>query len=179
SDKFGSDVNVRAVIESAMEEQSYAVLGAALKGIGSYDEKKGLKMAKAIEADASGSLISAIATLYSQKGGPEQLPFFESAIDKIADPNSKYLFVQILGKYLLKQDATTQTKGLDMLNNLALNEGAWWMRLSAIQVLMGLKQSAELEDSDAARSVVSRIAGIMVEIKATESNDMIKGMIGE
>jgi aminopeptidase N len=179
SDKFGSDVNVRAIIEGAMEEQSYAVLGAALKGIGSYDEKKGLEMAKAIEADASGSLISAIATLYSQKGGPEQLPFFESAIDKIADPNSKYLFVQILGKYLLKQDATTQTKGLDMLNNLALNEGAWWMRLSAIQVLMGLKQSAELVDSDAARSVVSRIAEIMVEIKATESNDMIKGMIGE
>ena len=76
----------------------YGVMDAALKGIGSFNESKALEMAKAIESDASGSLISSIATLYSQKGGPEQLPFFESAIDKISDPNSKYLFVQILGK---------------------------------------------------------------------------------
>ncbi|MGB1316730.1 MAG: M1 family metallopeptidase [Flavobacteriales bacterium] len=179
SDKFSSDKNVQAVIEGAMDEQSYAVLGAALKGIGSFNESKALEMAKSIEGDASGSLISSIATLYSQKGGAEQLPFYESAIDKISDPNNKYLFVQILGKYLLKQEASTQLKGLDMLNNLALNEGAWWMRLSSIQVLMGLRQSAELVDSDDARSVVTRIAGIMDEIKATESNDMIKGMLGE
>ena len=179
SDKFGSDPSVQAIIEGAMKEQSYAVLGAALKGIGSFNEVKALELAKTIEDDASGSLISSIATLYSQKGGAEQLPFFETAIDKISDPNSKYLFVQILGKYLLKQDAGTQAKGLDMLYGLSLNEDAWWMRLSAIQVLMGLRQSAELVDSDEARSVVSRIAAIMDEIKASETNGMIKGMLGE
>ena len=179
AERFSSDKNVQAVVEGAMKEQSFAVLGSALKAIGSYNDTKALDLAKSIEADASGSLISSIGTLYSQKGGAEQLPFFVSSIDKISDPNNKYLFVQILGKYLLKQDFKTQAKGLDVLNNLALNEGAWWMRLSAIQVLMGLRQSSEIVESDDAKAVTTQIDEIINEIKAKETNAMIKGMLGE
>jgi aminopeptidase N len=179
ADKFGADKNVQAVVEGAMKEPSFAVLGAALKAVSSYDEGKALSLAKRIEGDASGSLISSIGSLYSQKGGPDELPFFLSSIEKISDPNSKYLFVQVLGKYLLKQGFKTQAKGLDALNELALNEGAWWMRLSAIQVLMGLRQSAEIVDTEDAKAVVSRIESITNEIKTNETNDMIKGMLGE
>ena len=179
ADKFGSDKNVQAVIEGAMKDRSYAVLGAALKATSSYNESRAMSMAKKIESDASGSLISSIGTLYSQKGGAEQLPFFMSAIDKISDPNNKYLFVQIFGKFLLKQDFSTQTKGLNLLQNLALNEGAWWMRLSAIQVLMGMRQSAEVVDSAEANAVVTQIEAITEEIKQTETNGMIKGMLGD
>ena len=79
----------------------------------------------------------------------------------------------------MKQDIATQLKGLDLLENLALNEGAWWMRLSSLQVLMGLRQSAEAQESEDAKSMVSRISTIIETVKSTETNDMIKGMLGE
>ncbi|MGK0384829.1 MAG: hypothetical protein ACJAVL_001575 [Bacteroidia bacterium] len=107
------------------------------------------------------------------------MDFFVNSIDKISDPNNKYVYVQIFGKYLMKQDIATQLKGLDLLENLALNEGAWWMRLSSLQVLMGLRQSAETQESEDAKSMVSRISTIIETVKSTETNDMIKGMLGE
>ena len=162
-----------------MKDQSYTVLGSTLKAISSYDEDKALALAKGAEADASGSLISSIASLYSQNGTAEQMDFFVSSVDKISDPNNKYVYVQIFGKYLMKQDIATQLKGLDLLENLALNEGAWWMRLSSLQVLMGLRQPAEAQESEDAKSMVSRISTIIETVKGTETNDMIKGMLGE
>ncbi|MCF8275278.1 MAG: M1 family peptidase [Flavobacteriales bacterium] len=179
AETFSSDPNVKLVIEGAMKDRSYMVLGAALKAIAEYDENRALSLAKEAEKDASGSLVSSIASLYSQKGGAEEIDFFLNGIDKISDPNEKYVYVQIFGKYLMKQDIATQTKGLGMLKDLALNEGAWWMRLSSLQVLMGLRQSAEAQDSAEAKSLVETIASVIDEVKAKETNDMIKGMLGE
>ena len=178
AEQFGADANVQAVIEAAMKDQSYTVLGSTLKAIASYNEEKALALAKDAEQDASGSLVSSIASLYAQNGTAEQMDFFVKGYDKISDPNNKYVYVQIFGKYLMKQDLATQTKGLDMLENIAQNEGAWWMRLSSLQVLMGLQQSASGQDSDAARSMVTRIKTVIDKVKATETNDMIKGMLG-
>jgi len=179
ADEFSSDANVQAVIEASMKDQSYTVLGSTLKAIASYDETKALSLAKGAEADASGSLISSIASLYSQNGTAEQMDFFVNGIDKISDPNNKYVYVQIFGKYLMKQDIATQSKGLDVLEDLALNEGAWWMRLSSIQVLMGLRQSAEAQESAEAKDMATRIASMIDKVKSTETNEMIKGMLGE
>jgi aminopeptidase N len=115
AEQFNSDANVQAVVEGAMKDQSYTVLGSTLKAIASYNEEKALSLAKAAEADASGSLISAIASLYSQSGTAEQMDFFINGFDKISDPNNKYVYVQIFGKYLMKQDIATQSNGCDFL----------------------------------------------------------------
>ena len=66
-----------------------------------------------------------------------------------------------------------------MLKDLALNEGAWWMRLSAIQVLSGLRQVAESVETEEGASVLTEIKAVLDEVRATETNDMIKGMLGE
>jgi len=179
ANQFGNDQNVRAVIEGAMKDRSYMVLGSTLKAIAEYDEDRALSLAKEAEDDASGSLISSIASLYSKKGGAEQMDFFVNSIDKISDPNDKYVYVQIFGKYLMNQELSTQKKGLPMLKDLALNEGAWWMRLSAIQVLNGLRQVAESVETEDGASVLGEIKAVLDEVRATETNDMIKGMLGE
>jgi hypothetical protein len=44
---------------------------------------------------------------------------------------------------------------------------------------MGMQQSAEAQDSEAAKSMVTRIKSVIEKVKATESNEMIKGMLGE
>lgn len=177
--QFGNDENVRAVIEGAMKDRSYMVLGSTLKAIAAYDEDRALSLAKEAEADASGSLISSIASLYSKKGSAEQMDFFVNSIDKISDPNDKYVYVQIFGKYLMNQELSTQKKGLPMLKDLALNEGAWWMRLSAIQVLNGLRQAVESAETEESASVLAEIKTIMDEVRANETNDMIKGILGK
>lgn len=176
---FAADKNVQGVIEAAMKDQSYKVLGAALKAIAEYDKDKAISLAKTAEKDASGSLVSAIGSLYSKKGGADELDFFVNNIEKVSDANDKYVFVQIFGKYLMNQDFSVQKNGLATLKNLALNEGAWWMRLSAIQVLNALSQSAEAIELEDAQAVASEIKTIMTEVRANETNDIIKGMIGE
>lgn len=177
AEQFGADANVQLVIEGAMKDRSYAVLGAALKAISGYDGEKALSLAKDLEKEAGGSMVSAIASLYAQNGTADQLDFFLTSFDKVSDPNDKYVFVQLFGKYLMKQAPSTQMKGLSVLENIALNEGAWWMRISAIQVLMGMKQAAEAQTSEDAKSVVGKIDAVIIQVKATETNDMIKGML--
>jgi aminopeptidase N len=179
ADRFAQDANVRTIIEGAMKDRSYRVLGSTLKAISEYDTDKAISLAKSAEEGASGSLISSIASLYSKKAGAEQLDFFLNSVDKVSDPNDKYVFVQIFGKYLMNQDFAIQARGLPALKNLALNEGAWWMRLSAIQVLNGLRQTAESIDVEEANNLVSEISAVMDEVRAKETNQMIKGMIGE
>ncbi|MCB9190078.1 MAG: M1 family peptidase [Flavobacteriales bacterium] len=179
AERFSKGESTRTIIEGAMKDRSYNVLGATLKAISEYDTDRALSLAKEAEADASGSLISAIASLYSKKGGSEHLDFFLNSISKVSDPNDKYVFVQIFGKYLIGQDFSAQLKGLPTLKDLALNEGAWWMRLSAIQVLNGLRQNAEPIDVEEAKTLVNEINLVMDEVRAKETNQMIKGMIGE
>ncbi len=162
-----------------MKDRSYAVLGATLRAISTYNVSKALGLAKDLEKEAGGPMVSAIATLYAQSGTADQLDFFLTSFDKVTDPNDKYVFVQIFGKYLMKQTPATQIKGLAVLEDIALNEGAWWMRISAIQVLMGMKQSAEAQASEEAKAIINKVDAVIVQVKATETNDMIKGMLGE
>ncbi len=177
--QFSADENVRGIIEATMNDRSYTVAGSALKAISEYDEEKALTLAKKVESDASGTMISSIASLYAKKGGAEQFDFFLASYDKISDFNDKYVYVQIFGKYLMKQDLTTQGKGVTELSDIALNESAWWMRLSAIQVLSGMRQSAETVGSEDAQKLLTSINSVMNKVRETEQNDMIIGILGE
>lgn len=178
ADRFGKDPNVRMIVEKAVTDRSYNVAGAALRAISSYDTDKALALAKDAEKDAKGSLVSAIAALYTKHGGPEQMGFFTDGFGKISDPGEKYAFVQTFGKYLFNQDAATRLKGLDLIENIALNEGAWWMRLSGIQVLAGMMQAAEADPVNSAE-IISRVGATLDKVRATETNEMIRGMLGE
>lgn len=178
AERFGKDANVRIIVEKAVTDRSYNVAGSALKSIAGYDTEKALTMAKNAEKDAKGSLVSAIAGIYTKHGGAEQMDFFVNGYKNISDPGEKYGFVQTFGKYLFNQDAATRMKGLDLIENIALKEDAWWMRLSAIQVLAGMKQSAEADPANNAQ-LLPRVNAIMDQVKANETNEMIKGMLGQ
>jgi hypothetical protein len=52
------------------------------------------------------------------------------------------------------------------------------MRLSAIQVLAGTQQGAEA-DATTNASLIAKVKQVMTEVRAKETNEMIKGMIGE
>ncbi|MCF8257767.1 MAG: M1 family metallopeptidase [Flavobacteriales bacterium] len=178
AERFGKDTNVRMIIENATNDRSYNVAGSALRAIATYDTDKALALAKAAEKDAKGSLVSAIAAIYIKHGGAEQLDFFVNGFKNISDPGEKYAFVQTFGKYLFNQDAATRLLGLDLVEDIALNEDAWYLRLSAIQVLAGMQQTAEADPANNA-DLLPRVKAIMDKVKATETNEMIQGMLGK
>lgn len=178
ADRFGHDPNVRMIVEKAVTDRSYNVAGSALKAISSYDTDMAMTLAKDAEKDAKGSLVSAIAALYTKHGGAEQMDFFVNGFKTISDPGEKYAFVQTFGKYLFNQDMSVRLRGLDLIEDIALNEGAWWMRLSGIQVLAGMQQAAEA-DPENSGELLTRVSAILDKVRASETNEMIKGMLGE
>jgi aminopeptidase N len=111
-------------------------------------------------------------------GGVDQMNFFLNGFTKISDPGEKYGFIQTFGKYLLRQESATQLKGVGVLEGIALNDQTWWMRLSAIQVLAGMQQKAEGDAANSA-ALLSKLNEVMAEVKAKETNEMIKGMLGQ
>lgn len=177
-ERFGRDANVRLILEKAVTDRSYNVAGSALRAISTYDSEKAMTLAKGAEKDAKGSLVSAIAALYTKHGGAEQMDFFVNGYKTITDPGEKYGFVQTFGKFLFNQDGPNRMKGLDLIEHIALKETAWWMRLSGIQVLAGMQQVAEADQANNA-AMLARVKGIMDKVRATETNEMIKGMLGE
>ena len=177
ADRFGSDSNIRMIVEKASTDRSYNVAGAALRAIGTYDSDKALALAAEAEKDARGSLISAIGALYAKQGGPQNMEFFPNSFKRISDPGEKYAFIQTFGKYLFNQAPTVQLDGVTLLEDIALNEGAWYLRLSAIQVLAGMKQSAE-SDPENNVALLTRVSEVMDAVKDNETNEMIRGMLG-
>jgi aminopeptidase N len=178
ADKFGKDANVKMIVEKAVTDRSYNVAGSALRAMATYDKEKALLQAGAAEGDAKGNLVSAIAGLYAKHGGVDQMNFFLNGFTKISDPGEKYGFIQTFGKYLLRQESATQLKGVGVLEGIALNDQTWWMRLSAIQVLAGMQQKAEGDAANSA-ALLSKLNEVMAEVKAKETNEMIKGMLGQ
>jgi hypothetical protein len=97
----------------------------------------------------------------------------KGALTRVSGFNDKYVMVQLFGKYLLLQDVETQLGSLETLKFLAINHSAWYIRISAIQVLseMILVHSEDLTMS-------KTLSELMDEVKAKEKDPKVRGMLG-
>lgn len=163
-----------ADLESKMKDPSYRVAAKSLKLLAKKDPDLALATATALESDAKGSLITAIATLYGDKGGPERMPFFQNAIKSVTGFNEKYMMVQVYGAYLLNQDLEVQSNGLEELRRISIDESAWFIRLSGIQVLSEMafrhRDNAEL---------FGKVSAILEEVKEKETDKKVLQMLGQ
>jgi aminopeptidase N len=172
--KYAADrADLPRLCEKALKDSSYQVNGIALTALGRIDEAKALSLATGLEAEARGALISAIGGLYARKGGADKLDFFRTAYARIADPGQKYLFIQLMGKFVLKQDDAVRTRSLPTLRELALNESAWYLRLSTLQVLSEMMMNAQGN-----QALSEAIMKIVQEVKATETDENILNFLG-
>lgn len=160
-------------VESGLKDRSYNVCGTALNAIAKKDEPRAMALAAEMAADARGNLLSAIGGIYAKKGGPEHLDFFVNAYHRVGDPGQKYMFIQLFGRFVLKQDEATVLKALPTLREFALNEGAWWLRLSALQALS--EMNMRFTNSQA---VSKGIADIIEEVKQTEKDGKVRNFLG-
>jgi hypothetical protein len=80
-------------------------------------------------------MLSSIAAIYANSAVAGKFEFLKDAYTKITNPNEKYLFIQMMGKYVLSQDEAIKSSAIQTFDNMARNEEAWWLRLAGIQVI--------------------------------------------
>jgi HEAT repeat protein len=160
-------------LSALLKDRSYKVSAKALEVLGDKNSTNALTIAKSLEDEAEGNQLLGIATLYSKYGTKENVAFMKGALTRVSGFNDKYVMVQLFGKYLLLQDVETQLGSLETLKFLAINHSAWYIRISAIQVLseMILVHSEDLTMS-------KTLSELMDEVKAKEKDPKVRGMLG-
>jgi hypothetical protein len=124
-----------SLFEFALKDSSALVQGTALKGMNASSPEKTQLALASIEKTAKGSMLSSIAAIYANSAVAGKFDFLKDAYAKINNPNEKYLFIQMMGKYALSQDEAIKTSAISTFENMARNEDAWWLRLAGIQVI--------------------------------------------
>lgn len=128
----GGDVTTQ--LQKSLQDSSYMVMGEALNALADVDEAKAMQEAKKLESEKIGSIINTIAGIYARVGSDEQNDFYLNAAQYV-NSFSKFSFVSNYNRFLKKCKDETVIKGLPLLEDIASNEGAWWLRLSGVQAL--------------------------------------------
>ncbi|CAL1520497.1 M1 family metallopeptidase [Chitinophaga sp. MM2321] len=76
------DAQYTALFEAATKDKSYGVEAAGLEGLATLDVEKAYTIAKQLESDTKGKLVSAIAAVYAQKGNPADITFVATKFDE-------------------------------------------------------------------------------------------------
>lgn len=129
------DPAVFELFKKSMNDSSAMVKSSALAALYVADPKLTIEMLEPMEKEASGELLSSMAAIYSAASVPGKLPFLKDAYKEIKDPNDRYVFVQLIGRYVLSQDESEIAKSIPYFNDVASKSSAWFIRLSGVQVL--------------------------------------------
>ena len=172
--KIAPETITETTAEKLIEDPSYKVSAKAIELLAELNPERATTLAGSMEADAEGGLLMGIATLYSQSGTKENLVFMQSALNRVNGFNDKYVMIQLFGKYVLLQDDATQLACLETLKDVAMNNTAWYIRISAIQVL------AEMNFVHRDNPVIGgKLTELMAEIKEKETDPKVRGMLGD
>lgn len=126
--------DVTSQFQKSLQDSSYVVMGEALNALADVDEAKALQEAKKLENEKVSSIINTIAGIYARLGSDEQNDFYLNSVKNV-NSFSKFSFISNYNRFLKKCKDETVLKGLPLLEDVAANEGAWWMRLSGVQAL--------------------------------------------
>ncbi|MBL4594763.1 MAG: hypothetical protein JKX68_13255, partial [Flavobacteriales bacterium] len=119
--------------------ESYYVIGKSLAALSKVSYEDAMKFAKSLESEENSRIKNSVCGIYAEHGDAEQHAFFIET-EKELSGYGKYGFIMTYGKYLKKQNNETIKESLPILNDVAKNETAWWMRMTGINVLSDLKE---------------------------------------
>jgi aminopeptidase N len=170
----------------AVTDLSYDVDVEALNLLSDKDQKQAFELAKILEKDSAGSLITGVANIYAEHGNEEQNPFFLKMYSKVTG-FERYTFIAAYGKFLLRCNDATIESGLKLLEDVARHGSPWWIKLSAIQALSNIedkyqenqtKEQAKLDDMGKSSSSKSDVDAQKAKVEsATAKKKKIEDMI--
>ncbi len=129
------DPAVFALFEASVADSSAQVVSAALSSMYEANPKQTLKLIEPMESTATGELLSSIAAIYAASSVPNKFEFMKNAFKSMKDPNDKYIFVQLMGRYAISQEEPLMSSALEHFESVSRNASEWFVRLAGIQVL--------------------------------------------
>jgi len=140
----GSDDLVN-LFKRSLEDSSFHAASEALLGLYGLDKNLGLEFARSFEADSNESMVAAVSEIYSGAGGETEHAYFLHRFTH-AMGYEKLQLVKHYSAYLLQRSDTTINRGIRALEEVALNDENWYVRLSgtnAINLLHNMYQSRQ------------------------------------
>lgn len=130
---FGDGAN-DILFRQALTDTSYLVVSVALDAylIGKPADAK--LITTQLEASPNDAIITAIGNYYAGQAEPSRFEWFLEKMKRMK-PSDKYNFLQVFGKYLIKSSSEVQRKSIPILESLARNSPAYFVRFGAFQVL--------------------------------------------
>ena len=124
----------KGIFKNALNDSSYAVLGAALYGYLQTDsEDKDAEVSRFMKYDNS-NIVTTLADYFAQSGDYTRYDWFVQKIGKSSGSDLWYL-LRLFGMYLMKAPDDQAQKGAAILENIARNHYQYYNRLSAYQSL--------------------------------------------
>ena len=178
-----SEMNDKAMaplFEKKLDDPSYTVIATALSGIYELNDKSAIELAKNMEEEKNSMVVNVIAKIYSEKGDADREQFFA---EKLANPSlyDRYTLIEYFRDFLNRTGDKTVENGLPILQNIALDDSQWWVRLNATQAISNIRdvyfEKKKLLEDNAANDESS----VMLEIRKLENrladiNQMLEGI---
>jgi aminopeptidase N len=197
---YKDDEDIKPLLVNGASEESYYVISRSLSALSKVSYEDAMKFAKSLESEENSRIKNAVCGIYAEHGEAEQHAFFMNTAKEMTG-YGKYGFIMTYGKYLKKQNNNTIMEALPVLEDVAKNEDAWWMRMTAINVLLDLDEmyanrihvaETELKEQDAGsekelelRNAIDddskaskKVSEIITDIKETEKNARLRKILG-
>ena len=178
------------LFKEALADNSYLVIGEALKGIASRNKDLAFTTIHNLDKVTQNKLLLDIADIFAKHGSEESNAYFTSTYPKL-EKDEQYGFINIYISYLVNQNDSIINKGLVVLEDAATNHPDWWTRVSAIyglttiytkydQVMQGLAINNEAKkesNTDKALQEIQlqkeKITSLLTQIKEKEQDDTV------
>ncbi len=154
----------KSLFVAATNDSSYSVVASALGSLYAIDPELTIKQVDKLKNIRSLKIQSSVAEILMDENKPEAFDFVSNIFNKMEDGFEKFGLLQKFSGYLSGQNQETQTKGIDLLKNIAENNGTWWLRLGAIRSLGVFKDKPEIKD-------------FIKSLKDKEKNGQVKKML--
>ena len=175
------DEQLSAIASEAMNAQPYAVVAAGLEALVATDPETARQTAEKLETIDNGNISGALASLYSETGALEKLPYLEQQLGK-ADGYEAVSLYTAYQTLLAKGETAQQTSGVAMLQEVALDQSqSPWRRLAATKAISDLRKDLsdrleELGNTDELNKLIMEMGTGLEAIKAAETNADLKNI---
>ena len=166
-------VDLIAIFEKAIQDSSYQVSATALESLYDLSPQKALKIAKSLEECENSSIFNIVASIYADVGHSEQQLYFEEQLAK-SEVLQRYSIIDYYKDFLNNSNDTVVEKGLLALENIALHDENWWIRLHATQAIDNIKTRYTSKRNDLRDALKTKItiSNEQIEHLNTKINSM-------
>ncbi|MGB1206924.1 MAG: M1 family aminopeptidase [Chitinophagales bacterium] len=125
--------------EKAVQDSSYIVSATALQSLYELSPAKALQIAQSLENCENKNIFNIVAGIYAEIGTSKHQEYFEIQLAKV-DVLQRYSLIDYYKDFLNRSDDIVVETGLIALENIALHDNNWWIRLHATQAIDNIKK---------------------------------------